>query len=122
IYIPLLVMFVTDVVLRSALVVKCQNANPIIRGFWVTPRARAILQGAASAYKNGDIGRNDKPPASAATLYCSFPVPRDKTRVWSPASISTATGVIVLVYCLWNVLAVTGVVLAVNLIILSIPE
>jgi hypothetical protein len=121
IFAPLFIFFIADIFLRQWLIVKCASANPIFGGIWLTSRAKAILQGAPRAYTNRDLVEGDTPPPSAAALYCSFPaVRRDKTRVWPPASTATASAVIVVVYCLWNILSITGFVLAATLIVIAV--
>ena len=120
-FVPLLIFFVADIFLRQWLIVKCKSSEPVFGGIWLTPRARAILRGAPEAYANNDLAKGDPPPPSAAALYCSFPSPkRDKTRVWPPTSTATASAVIVIVYCFWNILAITGVVLAATLVVISV--
>jgi hypothetical protein len=121
IFVPLLIFFVADIFLRQWLIVECKSAKPTFGGIWVTPRARAILRGAPEAYANKDLAKDDTPPPSAAALYCSFPAnKRDKTRVWPSASTAAASAVIVIMYCLWNVLAITGVVLAATLVVIAV--
>ena len=121
IFVPLIVLFVADIFLRQWLIVECKPSEPIFGGIWLTKRAQAILRGAPEAYANKDLAKGATPPPSAAALYCSFSGPtRDKTRVWPPASTAAATAVVVVVYCLWNILAITGVVLAATLVIMSI--
>jgi len=121
IFLLLLFLFGVDVFLRHWLIVKCPSSKPTFGGFWLTKRARAILRGTPEAYANKDLAKGDTPPPSAAALYCSFsPGKRDKTRVWPSASTAAATALIVLVYCLWNVLTIGSLVLAATMVVVAV--
>ncbi len=116
-FVPALLLFVADIALRTHLIITCPGAQTgRFGGLWKTRRARQILLGAVEAYDRGDLARGDPPPASAQTLYCSFPVPRDASRVWPSSSIATATAFVVFVYCVWNMLSVATLAVAATLI------
>jgi hypothetical protein len=120
-FVPLLILFAADVFLRQWLIVECKGSQRIFGGIWLTPRARSILHGIPQAYADNELAPDDPPPASAVALYCSFPASkRDRTRVWPPASTATATAIVVLVYCLWNILAVACLVIAATLVVISL--
>lgn len=120
IFVPLIIFFIADIFLRQWLIVKCTTGSAIFGGIWLMPRAKAILQGSPTAYANKDLAEGDPPPPSAAALYCSYAGRRDKTRVWPPASTAAAEAVIVFVYCAWNIFAITGLVLAATLIVITV--
>jgi len=68
-------LFLMDVGLRSALIVRCAPRDKgFFGGIWLTSRARDIVRGAKAAYERQDLAPGQQPPSGPRELYCSFPV------------------------------------------------
>jgi hypothetical protein len=83
-------------------------------------RPRHDIAGGARAWPRTLWGFGHETAPASFAYKARLLTKRDTSRVWPSASTAAATALIVIVYCLWNILAIAGLVLAATLVVISV--